>query len=167
MPPPKKDNTKLIIVVVIAVVLVIVVMIPVMLYLMVAGLGPGPGPGANNQPPIAVLQGAGSWSSNATVTTYTFTVSTVTPTTAHINPVQLQYLVSNAANTPLYSGAANQNTSSSGFVINVVFQDALNAGQVSAGDRVQITVTPVASNPLVGGNLQVNFNGDSLATGRM
>jgi archaeal type IV pilus assembly protein PilA len=141
----------------------ITVVLAAVLYVMVAGLGPS----NTNQPPTAVLQGAGSWSSNATVTTYTFTVSTVTPTSANINPSQLEYIVSNSANTPLYSGASGLNTSSSGFTINVVFQDPLSVGLVSAGDRIQITVTPVANNPLVGGNLAVNFNGNSLATGKM
>jgi flagellin-like protein len=141
----------------------ITVVLAAVLYVMVAGLGPS----NTNQPPTAVLQGGGSWSSNATVATYTFTVSTVTPTSANINPTQLEYIVSNSANTPLYSGVANQSTVVSGFTINVVYQDPLDAGKVSASDRVQITVSPVASNPLVGGSLTVNFNGNQLATGRM
>lgn len=165
MPPPKKSNIALIIVVVVVAVIAVTVVLAAVLYVMVAGLGPGPGPAM--QPPTAVLQGSGSWSSNATMTTYTFTVSTVTPPSAAVDPLQVQYIVSNAAGTTLYSGAAGQNLSSSGFTINVGYDDVLDAGRMSAGDRIQITVTPVANNPLHGGVLQVNFNANVLATGRM
>jgi hypothetical protein len=116
------------------------------------------------QPPTAVLQGSGSWSSNATVSTYTFTVSTVTPTSAQVNPAQLQYIVSDSANTAMYAGAAGQNSVCQGFTVNVVYQDALDAGVVSAGDRIQITVSPVAGNPLFGGHLQVNYDGNGFST---
>lgn len=147
---------------VVIVIVVLVFVVPV-LYVLLAGLGPSQAP----TPPTVVLQGGGSWVSNANLTTYTFAVSTVTPTGTNINPTQIQYVVSNSAGTPLYSGAARQNTSTGGFTINVVYQDPLGVGAVSAGDRIQITVTPVASNPLVGGRLQVNSNGNSLGTGRM
>ena len=141
----------------------ITVVLAAVLYVMVAGLGPG------NQsiPPTAVLQGGGSWATGSLNTSYTFTVSTVTPSGAQINPTQLQYIVSNSQSTTLYSGAALQNTSTGGFAIDVRYNDALDAGKVSAGDKIQIFVQPSASNPLIGGKIQVNYNGQSLATASM
>ena len=163
-PPPKKTSVGVIIAIVIVVVVLISVVLAAVLYVMVAGLGP-----AHNapQPPTAVLQGSGSWANSGKSRIFTFTVSTVVPAGTHVNPTQLQYIVSNAQAMVLYSGAAAQNTTSGGFTINVLFQDTLEAGSVSAGDRIQMVVTPRASNPLVGGSLQVNFNGDAFATGRM
>lgn len=162
-PPPPKTNVTVIIVVAVVVVLAVIIIVPALLYVSVSNMGPPQQP----IPPTMVLQGSGSWAVGSTSATYTFTVATVTPTSANVNPTQLQYIVSNAQETPLYSGAANQNTSSGGFTINVVYQDSLDVGRVSAGDRVQIIVSPNANNPLVGGNIQVNFNGASFATGRM
>ena len=141
----------------------ITVVLAAVLYVMVAGLGPG----QQNIPPTAVLQGGGSWASGALNTSYTFTVSTVTPAGAQINPADLQYIVSNSQQTTMYSGAANQNTTSGGFAIDVRYNDALEPGKVSAGDKIQIFVQPSASNPLTGGKIQVNYNGASLATANM
>jgi flagellin-like protein len=141
----------------------ITVVLAAVLYVMVAGLGPG------NQsiPPTAVLQGGGSWVSGSLNTSYTFTVSSITPAGAQINPADLQYIVSNAAQTTLYSGAALQNTTSGGFAIDVRYNDALEPGKVSAGDKIQIFVQPSANNPLQGGSLKVNYNSASFGTGSM
>jgi len=141
----------------------ITVVLAAVLYVMVAGLGPG----QQSIPPTAVLQGGGSWATGSLNTSYTFTVSTVTPTGAVIAPSQLQYIVSNAQQTTMYSGAANQNSTSGSFAIDVRYNDALDSGKVSAGDKVQIFVQPSASNPLIGGRIQINYNGASLATGNM
>jgi len=141
----------------------ITVVLAAVLYVMVAGLGPG----QQSIPPTAVLQGGGSWASGSLNVSYTFTVSTVTPSGAQINPADLQYIVSNAQQTTMYSGAANQNTSTGGFAIDVRYNDALDAGKVSAGDKIQIFVQPGTGNPLTGGKLQVNYNGASLCTGTM
>ena len=141
----------------------ITVVLAAVLYVMVAGLGPG----QQNIPPTAVLQGGGSWAAGSINSSYTFTVSTVTPAGAQINPSDLQYIVSNAQSTTLYSGAANQNTSSGGFAIDVRYNDALDSGKVSAGDKIQVFVQPTAGNPLTGGKIQVNYNGASLCTGTM
>lgn len=126
-----------------------------------------PPPGSQPTPPTAVLQGAGTWQTTMSTTTYTFTITTVTPSGVQVDPTDLLYIVSNSQSTTMYSGAAGQNLSTSGFTINVVYNDALDAGKVSAGDKVQITVTPTASNPLIGGKFQINYDGNAMATGSM
>jgi hypothetical protein len=162
--PPKSSNTGAVIVVVVVVVMIVIVAIPAVLYVMVTGLGPADPPAV---PPTMVLQGGGSWAASANVSTYSFTVSTLAPASANIDPARLQYIVSDAASTPLYSGLAGNPTSQGGFVINVVYNDALDVGRASAGDRIQITVSPAAPNPLVGGAITVNFEANRIATGRM
>ena len=140
----------------------ITVVLAAVLYVMVAGLGPG----QQSIPPAAVLSAQG-WASSGSYTNFSFQVTTVTPSGAQINPTALQYIVSNSAQTTMYSGAANASTTAGGFTINVKYSDDLDAGRVSAGDKIQISVTPIAGNPLVGGKLQVNYNGASLASGSL
>ena len=141
----------------------ITVVLAAVLYVMVAGLGPG----QQNIAPTAVLSGGGSWRTSGNQTIYTFTVSTLNPTSANIDPTQLQYIVSNTAQTAAYTGAANQSRTYQTFTINVLYQDSLDPNKVSAGDTIQITVTPVASNPLVGGSLKVNYNSNQFCVGTM
>jgi hypothetical protein len=159
--PPQKSSTGLIIAVVV-IVAVVVVAVPLVLYVLVSGLGPG---GTQPIPPTVVLQGGGSWRMSGNNATYTFTVTDLSPAPAVIDPDQLQYIASTSAGTVVYSGAADQHPTSAGFTINVHYNDALGVGRVSESDAIQVSVTPVSGNPLVGGSLRVNFNGDSLASG--
>jgi hypothetical protein len=131
---------------------------------------PVPAPGhsgcAPPPPPTITLQGGGSWVSSAGGASYTLTITSVT-SGAGLTPTTLLYIVSNAAQTTLYSGAAGQNTTSGGFAVNVVYQDAQGTDVVNAGDSIMITVDPAANNPLVGGTIAVIADSRTIGTGAM
>lgn len=154
-PPPKKDNTMLIVVVVAIVVVALMVALPMMLFVMVSGLEHGPGLPPN---PATFVMQAGNWNAG------TLTLSVVSVSGPAVDPSDLTYFVGGFNGTVYYSGAAGLNESASGASVGVVFQDNLDAGRVSAGDSVRLTVSPATFSGVHGGTLRVFVGGSAAAT---
>ncbi len=140
----------------------ITVVLAAVLYVMVSGLGPG----STTTNTTLVMQGGSNWINASGNNTFTFTIMSVTPTSANVDPTQVTFTVANSAGTSYYSGTEGNPQTTSGFTVDVNYQDTTEAGKVSSGDSIQILIRPTyPTNPLTGGKLNVFFQGAQISTG--
>lgn len=93
---------------------------------------------------------AGSWSNG----NLTVDITAVTNASG-LAPSGLLFVVLGSTGTAYYSAGSGHPASGNGVTVNVVYQDTLDAGHVSVGDSIRVSISPANSSALGGGFLSV------------
>ena len=93
---------------------------------------------------------------------YTVAINSVQDVSG-LQPVTLKYVVTKGDNMACYAGSAGLNqTTCTGFTVNIRYLDTTANGTISPGDSIVLTVTPATGHPLLLGHLTVQTADDKI-----